>query len=101
MPKSAVASTYAWPVGPRSKAKPASRAVVPGMGERVRYLRGLRGMGQRKLAELLGMDKAKVYRIESERAGVNGTTLRALALTLSTSSDFLLCLTNNPIPHRD
>lgn len=84
---------------------PPSRAVVPGLGARVRGRRVELGLSQRDLADLcakhgapIGYARVAFIEAENHRGGVTAPTLKALARALNLSADFLLCTTDDPTP---
>jgi transcriptional regulator with XRE-family HTH domain len=82
-----------------------SRAVVPVLGRRVLQLRTKRGWSATDLAlevsrHGVSVDKSKVLHVErgTSRGGLTGPSLKAFALALGTTSDYLLGLSNDPDP---
>ncbi len=69
-------------------------------GERLRRRRMALGLNQQQLAERLGWQGATISRYEKGRyhSTMSFTRLRLLAQVLSTSTDYLLGLTNDPGP---
>jgi len=52
------------------------------IGERVRYLRKLKGLTQTQLAELVGKDRQYLYKIEKAVVTPNVVTISAIAIAL-------------------
>lgn len=82
-----------------------SRAVVPVLGRRVLQLRTKRGWSAADLAAEVTrrgarMDKSKVLHVErgASRGGLTSPSLKAFALALETTSDYLLGLSDDPDP---
>lgn len=82
-----------------SRKKP-SRAVVSGLGSRVRRRRISLGLSGLQLARNCGIDHAKLSHIEGEtgRGGITAPTLAALAKSLEVSADWLLGLSGDQEP---
>ena len=62
------------------------------MGQRIRQLRGRRGLSQSQLAEVLGYQQAWVSKVESGSVRITPSQLRNLCLVLDVSADSLLSL---------
>lgn len=67
--------------------------------ERLREIRELRGLSQRKLAEELGMAHSMIYRYESGMSDPTSSTLKALSDRLHVSIDYLIGVTDEPAIH--
>lgn len=80
--------------------KKASRAVVSGLGSRVRRRRTALGLSGLQLARQCGMDHSKLSHIEGEtgRGGITAPTLVALCKALDVSADWLLGLSSHQEP---
>jgi transcriptional regulator with XRE-family HTH domain len=77
------------------------------MGRRVRSARVDAGLSQRELAALcaehgapIGYAKIQYIEAENHRGGTTGPTLRALALALRVSADWLICITDEKTPRK-
>jgi len=71
-------------------------------GDRLRQLRHVRNMPARQVAHTADITTYHVYRLErGERPRAWGVTVAKLALALGTSTDYLLDLTDDPIPARE
>jgi transcriptional regulator with XRE-family HTH domain len=70
-------------------------------GSRVRELRERLGLTQEELAKRAGLERSHISQMESgRRANVEAWVLARLAAALNTSMDYLLGLTDNPLPAR-
>src|SRR5574338_76877 len=67
--------------------------------DRLKAIRVKRGYTQESLAEELNTDKRQVTRWESGTFTPNSETLFRIAKTLNVSADFLLGLSDDPMPH--
>jgi DNA-binding XRE family transcriptional regulator len=78
------------------------RDTVPGLGQRLRALRVMRGLTQRALAERAGVPHNKIAAIELERSkgGITLRTAARLAIALDTTLDYLAGLTLDATPRR-
>ena len=70
------------------------------MYQRLRDLREDQDLNQKTLAELLHVSQATYSRYESGTLDIPSATLIALARFYETSIDYLLGLTDDPIPYR-
>lgn len=68
------------------------------VGARVRELSEAKGWSQQELAWKANLSVPKANRIIGERQGCGAGVLLRLALTLGTSADYLLGLTDDPKP---
>lgn len=71
-----------------------------GMYQRLRDLREDQDLNQKTLAELLHVSQATYSRYESGTLDIPSAALIALARFYETSIDYLLGLTDDPIPYR-
>ncbi len=67
-------------------------------GDRLRELRLQRGYTQEALAERLELGIRQIHRYEKHLSDPAGNIVAKIALELNTSSDYLLGLTDNPLP---
>jgi transcriptional regulator with XRE-family HTH domain len=67
-------------------------------GDRLRDLREKQGKTQDELAEQLGIASLQIYRYENGKTRPDGDTVARIAVALNTSTDYLLGLTDDPIP---
>ena len=68
-------------------------------GKRLRALRHDLGMSQKELAQLAGLSPSAVSRIESDVAQAQpGRDLARIAEALGTTTDYLLLLSDDPLP---
>lgn len=70
-------------------------------GERVRKLRKAMRLKQGELAEMLGNDGNTISRWEHGKVGIGSAYIMKLAQALNTTTDYLLCKTDNPDPQGD
>lgn len=70
------------------------------MYQRLRDLREDQDLNQKTLAELLHVSQATYSRYESGALDIPSAALIALARFYETSVDYLLGLTDDPIPYR-
>ncbi len=70
------------------------------MYQRLRDLREDQDLNQKTLAELLHVSQATYSRYESGTLDIPSAALIALARFYETSIDYLLGLTDDPIPYR-
>lgn len=68
-------------------------------GKRLRELRQKRGYSQESLAEALGVGNRQIWRYENEETDPDGAVVAKIARILGTSADYLLGLTDDPIPY--
>jgi hypothetical protein len=92
-------------VGNRDKGATPSRAVLPGVGTKIRRRRAALGLSTRQLASMcskhgVSIDGSKIVHIEAEdsRGGTTLPTVRALCLALNVSADWLLGISTDPHP---
>ena len=64
------------------------------VGERIKYLREENHITQRELGVCLNIDTSGISRMETNRRPLNDTTIIKLAQFFHTSSDYILCLSN-------
>lgn len=69
------------------------------IGERLRDIRKKRKISQTELAELLGTQKPAISRYENDKAEPNDRYKVLLAQKLDISLDYLLGLTDEPMPY--
>ncbi len=67
-------------------------------GDRLRELRLQRGYTQEALAEQLELGIRQIHRYENQLSDPAGNIVAKIARELNTSSDYLLGLTDNPLP---
>lgn len=67
--------------------------------DRLKNMRVKNGYTQEAFAEILGTDKKAISRWESGTFTPNADTLVRIAQTLDVSTDFLLGLSDDPMPH--
>lgn len=60
------------------------------VGERLRYVRGQRGLSLEGLAERTGMSKSFLWEVENDKSGISGERLLRVANALGASLDYLL-----------
>ena len=65
------------------------------MSERLRFLRQEKGIGQNKLAELLGVSNASISYWENAKQEPTAEALFKLAVFFDVTVDYLLGLTND------
>lgn len=73
-------------------------ALLPSLGERIKYLRGKRGFNQEDMAQKLDMKRANFSSYENDRNIPPSNVLSKMADILGTSTDYLLGKTENPLP---
>lgn len=78
----------------------AGRGGGAAMYQRLRDMREDKDLPQRALAELLHVSQATYSRYESGTLDVPSAALIALARFYETSIDYLLGLTDDPVPYR-
>lgn len=66
---------------------------------RLKKLRKERGFSQIKMQMLTGIDQSNYSKIETGKRNMSSEQCRRIALALDTSMDYLLGLTDDPIPH--
>ena len=70
------------------------------MYKRIRELREDHDLTQREVAEMLGMSQTGYSKYETGEYAVPSIVLIKLAKLYETSVDYLLGLTNNPVPYK-
>jgi transcriptional regulator with XRE-family HTH domain len=71
------------------------------LGDRLARIRGFRRMSQQDLAARTGLKVQNISRLETDqREHVRSDTLRRLAEALDCSTDYLVGLTDDPVPSR-
>ena len=70
------------------------------MYKRIRELREDHDLTQREVAEMLGMSQTGYSKYETGENDVPSIVLIKLAKLYETSVDYLLGLTNNPVPYK-
>ena len=60
------------------------------VGERLRYVRGQRGLSLETLAERAGISKSFLWGVENDKSGISGERLMKVASVLGASLDYLL-----------
>lgn len=70
------------------------------MYPRIRDLRIDRDLSQRELAEILGVSQSGYSKYETGENDIPTAILIRLSQLYHTSVDYLLGLTNNPVPYR-
>lgn len=78
------------------RAEKSERPVV--IGARVRGLYEAKGWTQMELAWRTNLSLPKISRVILEKQGIGAAGLLRLAITLETSTDYLVGLTNDPAP---
>ena len=66
------------------------------IGERIKKMREKQGMTQARLGEMTGTDSTSVSRWETNKSKPSQKYIGKLASVLGTSTDYLLCETNDP-----
>jgi transcriptional regulator with XRE-family HTH domain len=69
---------------------------MPFRGERLREVREKKGLSQRELCALSGLEEAQLSRYENGKMGPSLKYLETLAQHLDVSADYLLGLTDDP-----
>lgn len=64
------------------------------VGERIKYLREENHITQKELGVCLNIDTSGISRMETNRRPLNDATIIKLAQFFHTSSDYILCLSN-------
>lgn len=67
-------------------------------GDRLRKQREINGLTQPQLARLVGVTKQQIYRWETDKNDPPGDAIMLLAKQLGCSADYLLGLSDYPIP---
>ena len=65
-------------------------------GERIRLLRGRRGLSLEELAQQTGIGRTSLSEYERDKRLPPGEVIRVLAITFGTSADYLLRLKPTP-----
>ena len=74
-------------------------ALLDSLGKRMKALRADRGMSQKDLAKMISTAQSHLSEIESDNVPrVSGHLVGRIALALATTSDYLLLLTDDPMP---
>jgi len=74
-------------------------ALLDSLGKRIKALRADRGMSQKDLAKMISTAQSHLSEIESDHVPrVSGYLVGRIALSLGTTSDYLLLLTDDPMP---
>ena len=60
------------------------------VGERLRFIRGQRGLSLDALAERAGVSKSFLWSVENDKSGISGERLLKVANVLGASLDYLL-----------
>jgi transcriptional regulator with XRE-family HTH domain len=68
---------------------------------RIKELRIKKGITQAELAKKIGVQGAAISKYENEQLQISNEVLKSLALIFEVSIDYILCLTDDPIPSRD
>jgi len=68
---------------------------------RIKELRIKKGITQAELAKKIGVQGAAISKYENELLQISNEVLKSLALIFEVSIDYILCLTDDPIPSRD
>lgn len=69
------------------------------MDNRIRDLRIDHDLSQREVAEAIHTTQQHYSRIELGKTEITGESLKQLAIFYDVSADYILRLTDNPIPH--
>lgn len=69
------------------------------IGERLKQLREGHGYSREKLAEILEISANPIYQYETERSDPSSEIVGRIAKHFNVSVDYLLGLTDDPIPH--
>ena len=67
-----------------------SRSELAAMGKRIADTRELRGLTQRQLGDLVGMDPQNISKIETGRQATTSTAIREFCGALNVSADYLV-----------
>jgi transcriptional regulator with XRE-family HTH domain len=67
-------------------------------GDRLKELRERAGYTQGELAEILNMGSKQIWRYENGATEPDGLTIVTIAKTLNVSTDYLLGLSDDPMP---
>lgn len=70
------------------------------VGERLRELRKTKALSRRELAEELQIGEANVQRYEDGKSDAGSEIVVKIARYFNVSADFLLGLSDNPIPNK-
>jgi transcriptional regulator with XRE-family HTH domain len=70
-------------------------------GKRLRELREANGYSRKRFAELIEVGEAQVARYEFGENDATGDVLARIAKLFNVSTDYLLGLTDNPVPAGD
>ncbi|MFZ4814781.1 MAG: helix-turn-helix domain-containing protein [Phototrophicaceae bacterium] len=69
------------------------------IGKRLQWAREVQGHTQKSLAELLNMGEKQIWRYENEKTKPAGEDVARIAKALDVSTDYLLGITDDPLPH--
>lgn len=67
--------------------------------DRLRQMRLIAGYSQEKLSEIVGIGSRQIWRYENGENVPDADVLAAIATTLGVSADYLLGLTDEPLPY--
>jgi transcriptional regulator with XRE-family HTH domain len=70
----------------------------PMRGDRLKQIRELKGYTQEQLAEILDMGNRQIWRYENNETDPGSEAVAQIARVLEVSTDFLLGLSDEPIP---
>jgi len=77
-------------------------ALLDTTGKRLKALRADLGISQKELASQVGMSQSSLSRLESDLApAMPGRDLARIAEAMNTTTDYLLLLTDDPLPPPD
>lgn len=68
-------------------------------GDRLREMRLKLGYSQETLAEMINIGNRQIWRYENGETEPDGITVARIARSLSVSTDYLLGLTDDPLPY--
>lgn len=68
-------------------------------GDRLARIRELRRISQADLAEMVGIHNQQIYRYENGKTEPDGDVVAKIAQALEVSADYLLGLTDSPVPY--
>lgn len=71
---------------------------MPNFGERLRLLRTNKGLTQEALGKIVGKSKNNISQYEREKRQADDDTKKELAKFFDVSLDYLMGITDNPIP---
>lgn len=70
-------------------------------GDRLARTREIRRISQADLAEMVGIGMQQIYRYENGKTEPDGDVVAKIAQALNVSADYLLGLTDSPVPYID